>query len=669
MNLLASIIEVWVGMIYDFLEILDLPSRQEYVSVAASAFRDFKVASSSSWHLAYLTFRPLVILLGILSHQVAAILRVIAQHSVAHGWVAAKEGYFQLKTATIWFVNFQRELPTSAKYAELGAVGILIALWLLRRHVRNRRYVERTTAWYREKKRRALRRYRRMVEKVAKTSLLLALTLPHLLYIMAALLAKRMIPSVVTYLATRTYLNAILSFWHPLYLTILAISRLSNHLKSYEQVDTAEGETELPSKLSGRNPEKAGRRGRLVTPSMLKKQQKQKTEMKALRSEVEDLLKYWVVYALLLALFRALLLLPIFGRILNVTAMTTSVIDSTAQPAKIGRWSTGRKAGLLDKFRLSGRFAEELRLAFFVWLRLMPVPSFSGSEVSEGKRSEKIVEVEPNKHRPLDISYDFLSPITISAMNSSAFLTKTESFSGSNNDNNSYFAIGIRKFRSILDLAVMLRLCSKNAQDWIISTVVESSSLVPAAVTLVMPSYFTSYGVIYVSLIVPAGYSSRSCAAITRQKTSAELDSLPLDDSRRYLQFWVVHAMISVFLDFISPLLSWVPFSTHMTWLLWAYVQLEHPTRKLHSFLEKELALLGLVSSKDNQNASETLEDSAVVRSFRKIMSALPSNVESKSDQQALAEESEVNASIHKIVEGSGVPSEGKRNGVNDSGQ
>lgn len=666
MNLLASIIEDWVGRIYDFLETLDLPSRQEYVSAAASAFRDFKVASSSSWHLAYLTFRPLVILLGILSHHVAVILRVIAQHSVAHGWVAAKEGYFQLKTATIWFVNFQRELPTSAKYAELGAVGIFIALWLLRRHVRKRRYFERTTAWYREKKRRALHRYRCMVEKVAKTSLFLALMLPHLLYIMAALLAKRMVPSVVTYLATRTYLNAILSFWHPLYLTILVISRLTNHLKSYEQVDTGEEETEQPSKLSGRNAEKAGRQERLVTPSMLKKQQKQKTEMKALRSEVEDLLKYWVVYALLLAIFRALLLLPVFGRILNVSAMRTSAIDSTAQTAKIGRWSTGRKAGLLDKFRLSGRFAEELRLAFFVWLRLMPVASFSGSEVSDGKRREKIVEVEPNKHRPLDISYDFLSPIPISAMNSSAFLNKTESLSGSNNDDNSYFTMAIRKLQSILDLAVMLRLCSKNAQDWIISTVVESSSLVPAAVTLVMPSYFTSYGVIYVSLIVPAGYSSKSFSAIARQKSSAEF--LPFDDSRRYLQFWVVYALISVFLDFISPLLSWVPFSTHMTWLLWAYVQLEHPTRKLYSFLEKELTLLGLVSSKDNQHASTTLEDSAVVRSFRRIVSALPSNVESKSDQQSPAGESKMSSSTQIIIERSGVPSEGKRDGVNDSG-
>ncbi|KAL7462258.1 hypothetical protein ACHAXS_002644 [Conticribra weissflogii] len=628
MNLLASMIDVWTSRIYDFLTLLDLPSREQYISAAASALHDFKVASSSSWHLAYLTFRPLVILLGILSHNVAVILRVIAQHSVAHGWIAAKEGYFQLKTATIWFVNFQRELPTSAKYAELGAVGILIALWLLRRHVRKRRYVERTMAWYREKKRRALRRYRRMVEKVAKTSLLLALMLPHLFYIVAAIIAKRMVPSVVTYLATRTYLNAILSFWHPLYLTISAISSLSNHLKAYEKIDADGDKPVKSSKISGRKPGKEGRQESLVTPSVLRKQQKQETDMKALRSDVEDLLKYWVVYALLVALFRTLRLLPIVGRFLNITASTTSTIDSTAQPANTGRWFTGRKAGLFETYRSLATLAEELRLAFFVWLRLIPMPTFSASEASDGKRSGKVLEVEPNQHRPLDISYDLLSPFPVSAMNSSAFLTKTKPLSGSRKDDNSYFAMAIEKLRSILYLAVMLRLCSKNFQDWIISTVVESSSLVPAAVTLVMPSYFTSYGVIYVSLIVPAGYSSKSCAAIKRQKPSSDLDTLPFDESRRYLQFWVVHAMITVFLDFMTPLLSWVPFSTHMIWILWAYAQLEHPTRRLYSFLEKELALLGLIHSKDDQHANITVNDSAVVRSVRKFISALPSNVE-----------------------------------------
>ena len=230
MKLIASQLDILLHHARALLDQLYLPSKDEYIVAASAAIHDLRAASVSSWNLTFISFRPIFILLGILCHYLAIVLRVIAKHSVAHGWIAAKEGYYQLRTATIWFIKFQKDLPLSAKYGELGALAIVVALWLLRRHVKKYHYVERTVAWYRGKKRRALRKYQNFVERVAKTSSFLALLLPHLFYVVLVVGTKRIFPSVVTYLATRTYLCSIISFCHPLYMTFSVLRRLSPHL-------------------------------------------------------------------------------------------------------------------------------------------------------------------------------------------------------------------------------------------------------------------------------------------------------------------------------------------------------------------------------------------------------------------------------------------------------
>lgn len=120
---------------------------------------------------------------------------------------------------------------------------------------------------------------------------------------------------------------------------------------------------------------------------------------------------------------------------------------------------------------------------------------------------------------------------------------------------------------------------------------------------------------IYVSLVVPAGYSTTSCNAIRNSSSKLETIMPKIDDASRYLQFWVVHAAVSLLLGSFASLLAWIPLSTHATWLLWAYVQLESSTRKIYGCFESELG-------------KKSLEDNIVVRSTRRIFAALPSNVE-----------------------------------------
>lgn len=586
MKLIASQLDLLLDRFRALLEQLDFPSKDEYTAIASTAIRDVRAASVSSWNLTYISFRPIFILLGILGSYLAIIIRIIAKHSVSHGWIAAKEGYAQLRTATIWFVKFQGDLPLSAKYAEVGALALIAVLWLLRRHVRKYRYAERVVTWYREKKRRALRKYYNFVERIAKTSSFLAMLLPHLLYAVLVIGTKRLFPSVVTYLATRTYLCSIISFWHPLYSTFLVLGGLSRHLKDFkEDAESSEGNL-----------------NRTMTPSKLKQRQQREIEIQGLRVELVDILKYWVVHAILLAIIRTGKLLPFIGHILNVT-------DNTSKTQSAGFFGKVKKSGLYTKLRLSEKFVEEVSLVFCVWLRLMPA-SITGNS----PKKESASSAPKDSGRPVDILYCKLSPFVLSAMNSSAFIAK-RALGESSNKGSTLMSTVIQKLQSFLDLFVLVRLISKETRQWLITTIVESSALLPAVTTLAMPSYFTNYGVIYVSLVVPAGYSISSCNAIQRSTSKTETMMPKIDDGARYLKFWMLHSAISLLLASLAPLLAWIPLSTHITWLLWAYVQLESTTRKFYGWFESELG-------------TKSLDDTFIAKSTRKIIAALPSNIE-----------------------------------------
>jgi len=212
----------------------------------------------------------------------------------------------------------------------------------------------------------------------------------------------------------------------------------------------------------------------------------------------------------------------------------------------------------------------------------------------------------------------------MSAMNSSAFLMK-RALRNSSDQESTWTSAVIQKLQSVLDLMVMVRLISKKNQQWLLTTMVESSALLPAISTFFMPSYFTNYGVIYVSLVVPAGYSISSCNAIRNSNERIEAMMTEMNDASRYLKFWVVHAAVTLLLAWADPLLAWVPLSTHGTWLVWAYVQLESSTLRMYGWFENEFQ-------------KESWEDTVVVRSARRLVSALPSNVKDSAHESEEAD-------------------------------
>ena len=596
MNLLSSKIDLLVRNGEIFLEALALPGKDEYLAAAITAFHDVRAATISSWNLTYLTFRPIFILLGIIGKYVAIVLKIIAQHSIAHGWVALREGYFQLRTASIWFVGFQRDLSTSAKYAEAAAISIIVILWMLRRRFQKYRYGERVMKWYKNKKQRALNWYGGVVNKVAETSLMLAMLLPHILYVLFVLGMKRFLPSVMTYLAAHTYITSFISVWHPLYQTFCIVGQMNHNIASLlEQNETPESKKKSPKAL---------------TPSAIKHQQKHKDELQERKKLAVDLLKYWTVYAILLAIAGTSRLVPFIRSLLP--------IDEAVKPTKSWGFfgSKVAKSGYLSRLRLSANFVEEIRLVFFVWLLMMP-QSFLRND--ESKVENKITK-KAKSNRPVDVLYNALSPTVTSTMKSSAFLSGRL-------EGSTYGVRAIQFMQSILSALVLVRILSEKRKDLIIQTILESAALLPAAITLLMPGYLTSYGVIYVSLVVPAGYSIE--AINNAVKTPSSLDDLisMMRDVSRYLQFWVVSAPISTIFNWFEPVLAWIPLSTHFTWIIWALVQMKSPTSRIYNLIEGELVVFGILQSFDRDSGKKVLNDTMVFRIAHRIVAALPSNL------------------------------------------
>ena len=62
--------------------------------------------------------------------------------------------------------------------------------------------------------------YQSALRKISHTSLLLAMLLPHVLFLTVCSSVKLLFPRVITYIATETYLNTLLGTWYPLIWTI-----------------------------------------------------------------------------------------------------------------------------------------------------------------------------------------------------------------------------------------------------------------------------------------------------------------------------------------------------------------------------------------------------------------------------------------------------------------
>merc|ERR1712176_38353 len=159
----------------------------------------------------------------------------------------------------------------------------------------------------------------------------------------------------------------------------------------------------------------------------------------------------------------------------------------------------------------------------------------------------------------------------------------------------------------------------------LIQTVSESKLLFPSVLTLFMPSMFTQYGCIYANSVVPSANSIK-CEHEIRFKNEEKSDSNHNHDKLviRWLKFWVIRSFILIFLQYMSNILNWIPFSTHFTLILWLWLNLPYDNfggaNTIYRFFEYELMGFGLLPRRNQQDDSKDEDDQLNNNNFKNIL-------------------------------------------------
>lgn len=401
------------------------------------------------------------------------------------------------------------------------------------------------------------------MRRIADTSLFLAMLMPHAVFLASVASTKLLTPRLLSYLAADTYLIAVLSFWYPLVWTIGLLQYYRNGGKQGEESDNKNKRNSGAFKTPSRR--------RRLSSSFFPRTTPTRSVQKWLRAattpvrraihksddeeeyNVEDdatyWLEYWFVYALLLAVCRLTILLPIVGRV-------------------------------LAKYALLSTFLRELQLVLYLWLFGVPL----------------VTPELTRETRPIPLLYQRAVPV-VTAIYKAVSHAIPEAF----------WQSVVDKASSFLDIAVMIKLLSESTKDWLIHVLEEARPVLPPAITLFMPGFITEYGVVYVKTLVPCAKCSQA---------------ISLSQKMQWLEYWVLHGLLSCFLTWWAPILWWIPFSTHAIFLLWCNLQIPNTTRKCYNAFEEELQAFGLLE-KGEKNLQ--VEQTVTASVFRRLASSLPS--------------------------------------------
>jgi hypothetical protein len=412
------------------------------------------------------------------------------------------------------------------------------------------------------------------VRRIAETSQLLAMLMPHAVFMASVASVKILMPWLLTYLAKDTYTTSVLSFLYPMIWTIALLQQHRNGSPSDEktsgETETNKTETTVHKtpmlKRSIIFPRTTPRRSvqrwlRQAVTTPVRRAAK-KDEMYDMHEEATYWLQYWVVYALVLVVARLTFMLPIVGRIIAKYAVLSSVL-------------------------------RELQLVFFLWLFGVPM----------------VTPELTHETRPIPLLYKRAVPLVTGVYNvvSTAI------------PENIWQSV-VRKTNSVLELAFLIKLMSTETKEWLVHVLEESRQLLPPAVTLLMPGFLTEYGVLYVQTLVPC---AKGVTKVTLEETTA------------WLEYWVLHGLVSSLLTWWAPLLWWIPFSAHFTFLLWCNLQLPKTTRKWYNMFEEELQAFGLLEKGDKDLQVDRTVTASMLRT---LASSLPSGVQDDDDDEAAGE-------------------------------
>lgn len=478
-----------------------------------------------------------------------------------------------------------------------------------------------------------------MVEHVAETSMTMALLMPHIIYVGFYIFLKGAMPSVLRYLANGTYITEIIALWHPVFRTVRLISVKTSQAKKVGSGSSggAKKASEKKGSVASRwlNASSAPVKGRTSYGSPAEEEKTSKEKPMDIDTEASMLLRYWVVYGLIYSMLKALYLLPFVGPYLSATTIVSSSSTASAAAAasaKSSYWFLSFRK-ISSFFVPSPFFLFELKMAFFVWLRFLPkseaandLESTPNSSYAARKRKAKY---DTLRLSPVDMIYKKLAPIALNLADKSevrrSAATNRVNRNMAQSSATSFIASVGNKMSSILDLAVLIKVVSQENKDRIVTLVSESYALLPACVTLFMPSRFTAYGCIYAGAVIPAANCANCESALGPKGLLRGTPAYKEAKSARirHLKYWVVHALFLLVLDTVFyTLLQWVPLSTHMTLIVWVFLNLPYVCNKAYEYLEYEMVAFGVLDVEHVVNYD--VQKTITVRLFKKISSSIP---------------------------------------------
>ena len=232
----------------------------------------------------------------------------------------------------------------------------------------------------------------------------------------------------------------------------------------------------------------------------------------------------------------------------------------------------------------------QLELVFYVWTYCLPFiqpDTLAGQTLPEA--------------RPLRVMSSVLGPYSrnvVEAVSGAFPLDKWQ-----------YYVV--ENARKLMPALVFCRFLKQETADWLTHALEVGRGMVIPGLTLFSPYFITRYGVVYVQFLLPISKS---------------------DDGEKelWLKYWVLHAMVDGLLYHFASFLWWIPFSTHLTFVLWCYLSIPQSTERWYKHVETEFKHFGLLPGEHEGS----YENTNTMRFFTWIYEMLP-----KADDVAAAED------------------------------
>jgi len=458
-----------------------------------------------------------------------------------------------------------------------------------------------------------LQSYRQTVQQIARTSRWLAVMTPHAILAVAAVALKLMFPRPLRWLATETALVRVFSHWIPLVVTIALLydasvvaeedSKNKNAGQQLQQqprdpLTPVQGRHNQRRKKSNTSSSSSKKRRQSVLDRVRRGSPEKQSEATistvaaAERNVAAQQHEYWLHYWMICA---ALAALPTLFRSLPLAARLAP------------QWL--------------GSVAAQLHLLFWIWIHLVPymTPPQLRQQL-EGATLDPVHWLVETVLAPAALGvYHGVSSGLVPAHVWETYVHQPA--------------------KKVLGLAATLKLVSARRQETWSHVIGESRGLlVPAVAVLSWP--MAKYGLLYVQFVLPLALSAVA-ASRQAQPRPAPASQKNAATMIRWLQFWLLHCLVSVAHNALAGLLWWIPLSNVALWLVWAALATAPPAQLevwYRHWVQRELQALQILPAPADDDVPLAVDHSKTVRAFYWIVERLPSAAESATEDETAPE-------------------------------